>query len=713
MALFPQRFFTQDDVALRTGPFGLKAPYKAASLNQPFCGQPKGVHQGFVASALGSVLTLSPGPEGYSNAKVQSNGDRAGLDVISTVPITLDFALATAFDFGPDGIQVILRANFTDGQHTTAEIITRTRTISVPVFTVGGSPASLDLATLSLDPVEPGTLSLDVDVDGFGITSITDDSNGGLFAGTGLPLGGTIDYETGEMTGVTAALTAASVVTAAYSRRVAKDEVLLCLVTGTPGAIVVNSTAPTNRDVPIAYPSVPFGYMPAGSMESLAAAVDILNEVAAARVDLQGVTHPDLKTRLDVDMAGPAMGTRLGRVFRSLRSNQYQVISGATEFNVSGSLSEVNRDFLPVLTLGGAGSETTVGAIAAPVDAVRNVCVLLDGTTFNRLIDNDTDRNVLFGRLVQEDDFVIDGVITFANALTAVVGDDQARFTIQLQVGDTLQGPDGKFYEVASIQTDAALTLRDGYQGTNASSGGLIRRRFKVQIKKIVAGVEVAGAPSATTQVQAILPTFLSHAAAYFDAGSFTYQPGELPPVPDATTTVPGKIALADAGSPFVGSINLQQGGVAVPGGPFHTLNFIGSPGALVELSPGVVDVTNLGPIGPPGIGGGPGPIGPTGGPGPSITQRTPLDKSAEQGGPGTGPILCTHTVNFGYTLTFLSGGFALVRDNFNFAVPNDQVEIIDIAPTGPSSATIQANVGAPGFFVDDHIKLYLNGCGF
>jgi len=446
MAIFPQKYLTKSDVAVRTGPFGLKAEYKAKTINQAFCGQPKGSYRGFIPSGLGSILTLAVGPEGFSIARFDSQGDKAGLDVKVNAPVVLDFATTPPGDFLPDGIQVLLRGNFTDGQTTTAEITTRPRTATTTVFTVGGTAAPFDLATITgLGAITPGLLSIVVDVDGFGPDTITDDGNGVLTSvGPALPLPGTVNYETGALAGITDDLTALSTVDLTYTKGVAKDEVLLCLVTGTPGAISVSATPPTDRDEPIAYPGVPFGFMPSGSMEALAAAVEILNEVAAARVDLQGVSHTTLKERLDTDLGAEAMAFRLGRVLRGLVSNDYLASAGVSSINVSGSLSAVNRNVAPFVTLNGVGTETVTGAVADPTDTVRNVCVVINTTTGDRLIDTPSDRTTVFGRLRQEDDFVLDGEIFFVNALTSVTGDSQTRFTLQLQVGDTIQGPDGK-----------------------------------------------------------------------------------------------------------------------------------------------------------------------------------------------------------------------------------------------------------------------------
>lgn len=86
--------------------------------------------------------------------------------------------------------------------------------------TIGGVAATHDLSTtpLSDTPVHPGTVSIAVSVDGGGAETITDDG-AGVLSGTGgsLPAGGTINYATGALTGVTASLTALSTVDATYN----------------------------------------------------------------------------------------------------------------------------------------------------------------------------------------------------------------------------------------------------------------------------------------------------------------------------------------------------------------------------------------------------------------------------------------------------------------------------------------------------------------
>jgi len=628
MAIFPQQYFTKENVLLRTGPPEVRETYASKPVAEKFGGVPKGVYAGFTPGAVGTVLTLSPDAgEGYSLLKVHSEADPAGIDVIVTAPIQMDFSTSAAGDWLPNGVQVIAKANYTNGQPTTASIVPRPRQ----------------------NPPQA----------------------------------------------------------------IAKDEVLICELTGSPAGITSVLAAPgTNRTTPLAFAGTDFGLMPAGSMEALAAAVDILNEVAAARVDLENVQHATLKERLDTDLGAEAMAFRLGRELRYLVSNDYAVASGATEAIVSGSFSEVGRVNLPLISLNGGGSESVEGAITDPPDSARNVCLVIDAATGDRLISDATNRIVVFGRLKQDADFPLDGTLTFTNALQQING-TTTKFLLQLKVGDTVQGPDGKFYEIATVPSDSLATITEPYQGVTATSGGLLRRRFRLVFRKFDAGVEADHALGAAQTVRFLFPAFVTVAHADFSGQLPIHATGERPAVPDATTSVPGKVALASAGSPFIGAINLQLGGGPVAGGPFHILNFTGSAGALVELSPGIIDVTQIGPTGPIGPGAGPGPQGPQGNPGPSVTQLTPFHLFSADPLGSSPPVSVSHNVDFGYNITFLSGGMASVfvpAGSFFFG-GRDTFTITSISKVSSTQGQIQGTGGGPGTVVASVI-LYLDAAG-
>jgi hypothetical protein len=122
--------------------------------------------------------------------------------------------------------------------------------------TIAGTPATYDLsgAALTGTAVHPGTLAISVNVEGVGLATITDDGAGNLTGGSGsLPLGGTIDYDSGVMSGITVELAASSTVVAnhATSGLITKDAVQTIEVSGLTGGpaaagdIVTDSAAST------------------------------------------------------------------------------------------------------------------------------------------------------------------------------------------------------------------------------------------------------------------------------------------------------------------------------------------------------------------------------------------------------------------------------------------------------------------------------------
>lgn len=721
MAVLPQQQFTLDNVPMRTGPHGERPVYDSKSLNRKFAGSPKGVYFGFEPVAVGSVLQLQvDATHGVSLLKSPSVSDPGGMDVTAESTISLDFAASSPGEFLPDGIQVIAIARYLENAETTAEIITRSKTLTSTEGAIGAAPAVFDLANIPHERISPGSVSIGVSVDGFGPDTITDDGNGVVTStGPALSSPGTVDYYTGEFVGVTLPLAALSSITYTRTRGIARDEVQLCRVTGTPGAIVVVGSPPTwgapaDRDVPLAAGAadLDYGFMPPGSMEALAAVVEILNEVAAARVDLQSVTHPDIKTRLDVDLAAPAMGARLGKVIKLIRSNAREALAGDSQVNISGSMSEINRDYEPKLTFTGDGSEAKVGAVAAPIDAVRNMAIVVDALSGERLVSDEVSRLTVIGRVEQVDDAVLDGVISFSNALTAVTGDSDTAFLTQIDAGDTIQGPDGGFYEVTAISSNSSLLLKDAYQSASASSANLLRRRFLLNFSTLAAGVETTHELATGTTIEVFFPVFVSHAQANFHNSLALHRSGERSPVPDATTVIPGKVELAGAVSPLAGAVNLQERGVDVLGGPFHTLNFTATEAAITALADGISEVVGIGPQGAQGIGGGLGPQGPDGDQGPSYDSINEFQILPEQFlGPGPGQADVDLTWDFGFDIGFLSGGIARVRDDGTFA-PQDWFELTNIFLDSAQVGRIQG-FGSSGLLIDIHVGLYLNAAGF
>ena len=309
-------------------------------------------------------------------------------------------------------------------------------------------------------------------------------------------------------------------------------------------------------------------------------------------------------------------------------------------------------------------------------------------------------------RIAAGQEGLLDGTLTFTTALTTVTGDANAQFLTQLEVGDAIQGADGRFYEVASITSDTQLALSNAYQGASAGSAGLLRRRINLNFAIVDGGAETSEELESTVDIEFFFPAFLDVSRGNFDNTVTMHKPGERPPVPDATTTIPGKVENAITGG-FVGAIQLQQGGAPVAGGPFHTLNFTAA--SIIENAPGVLDVLSIGGIGPTGPGGGLGPPGPTGDPGPDIDQIADFERSGEVDlSPAT--VTAVHTVNFGFDVDFLSGGIARLRDD-GFFVEQDQFTITDIRLDSAQVGTIE---GDGGTFdpIDSFVNLYLDACG-
>jgi phage tail sheath protein FI len=109
--------------------------------------------------------------------------------------------------------------------------------------TIGVTAAAYALATTPLTgPVHPGTVQISVNVNGTGLATISDDGAGNLIGSNGsLPGGGTINYDTGVMTGTTAVLVASSTVVANYdtSNIITQSKVATLELTGIVGTISV------------------------------------------------------------------------------------------------------------------------------------------------------------------------------------------------------------------------------------------------------------------------------------------------------------------------------------------------------------------------------------------------------------------------------------------------------------------------------------------
>lgn len=492
---------------------------------------------------------------------------------------------------------------------------------------------------------------------------------------------------------------------------VSDDEVLVCIVNGPAATISVdNDPALDQQDAPLALDGVNFGFMPGGSIESLQAAADIVAEVIAARTNLSATTNASLSARLAVDYGAEAMASRLALVFRALRSNDHDMLSGDTTAIVSGSFTEVERDYLPELTFEGDGSETVAGAVAAPEDTNRNIAVVVDATTGHRLIDTATDRRVVFGRVVGPNEEAISGEWSFLNASTNLAATDGAgQATVELELGDTVKGPDGKHYEVETITGDNSVVLRTAYQGSSASSSTVIRRRWQLTLRKLVGGVEQDATVTANTTIRFFFPVFLSMSQGNADWKHAMHTAAERPPLPLASTTVPGRVRLANTGS-LLGSIAVQNAGAPVGGGPFHTINFNAANASVIPTgTPGEVEVAQIGPQGTQGPDGASGGPGPTGGPGPGFSELNPFEVSTEFSGGGPGvPLPFSFTQDMGHNIRVLHGNIAKIRDlGFFSGGGNDRLVISDVSAISATQGRIQGSLAG-----DTRVVVFLSSAG-
>jgi hypothetical protein len=444
--------------------------------------------------------------------------------------------------------------------------------------------------------------------------------------------------------------------------------------------------------------------MPAGSIELIEIIIDIVNEVHAARVDLLGTTWPSLSDRLAEDAGAPSMAGRLAPVLRLLRSNDHEGSAGDKSISVGGSLSEVNRNHLPRLTMPGGGSETQLGAVT---DAPRNTCVVIDVNTRSRLIDTAT-RALVYGRLEGPETNSLTGTLTFTQASDVVTGEGTS-FASVLEPGDLLIAPDGLAYELEAVVSETELTLLDAYAGLTTTVEGTERQRYALQLLRwdAVEGEETSYQLEEDTTLRFFFTAFVDHSVSAFDSTLFMHAPGEKPPLPSATTLAPGHVRLSAPGG-LLGSVDVQEDGV--PLGKFHSIDFSGASGGIDETGDGVVTVNQIGPQGPTG------PTGPIGGTGPTGPEGegfnafnlwqpdTEIDLFAPPGG-----ATVAHSVDMGHEVYAAYGWFARCRaqpgTNFD---DTDEVELSSVTSAG-QVATVECSVTAT---TRVRLTLYLSSAG-
>lgn len=386
---------------------------------------------------------------------------------------------------------------------------------------------------------------------------------------------------------------------------------------------------------------------------------DVTNEDPPAGIPIPLVLNPFASDNIELTVSGVSGSFGVGEVLTGADSGAQGIIRA-----VSGTTIELN-ELLGVFRVGEVvdsagppvGSATVdsinlmEGVITAEDggpggDPVRNLVSVVDTYTCRKPVD--TAGNPIYGRLLfgpnagpsDPGEFLVaTGVgqqINFVqNSLT--ITNNGINFTVAFLPGDIVEGADGRWYEIASV-TSTTLTLTAGkpYLGSNASAGAGVgpgprrRRRYLLQFVSKSGGVETQQTitPGTTIPSGAALRPFFS-AFLKGDQSQYSAQIDMQAPgnayglatvdTPGVGYNAPGTGGGSGTGSPVVGAIRtLQQAGVAVGDGNFHTINF--TAGAISQAAPGVLDITSAGPPGPPGASGGGGGTGPTGPPGPGYS---------------------------------------------------------------------------------------------
>lgn len=405
-------------------------------------------------------------------------------------------------------------------------------------------------------------------------------------------------------------------------------EILLGVVAFDGTDLSVDSSQPLARGNPFAWDNAPLGYgfMQDGDATDLINGLSVTSEVEDARTDISGFVWSTLNDRLIEDLSGSTMAARLALSVQAVQANDYVIAAPTTSVNVSSSFAAISRLSSPPLTFDGGGTEVQIGAITAPSDALRNVCVPVDSFTLERLIDDPNDRNVVFGRLAF-DEIVQSGTSMFNGGGVDVTG-TATLWTSELEPGDLTQGADGIFYEVASITSDVFMTLVQSYGGVSAPGTNLLRRRFTLTFRAVIGTTESDVTLDAIT-FRFFFPAWTTLDQSVIDSQMNMHAGGEPPALPDASTTVSGRVLL-DATAPLTpdpqaGALRQIQDGGTVASDNVHNLNFLG---AVAGAGSGIVDVTQKGPIGDTGPAGSglPGPIGPTGADGIGFTAGLPAE---------------------------------------------------------------------------------------
>ena len=493
------------------------------------------------------------------------------------------------------------------------------------------------------------------------------------------------------------------------TKAVGLNEVLICKVNRSGSDLVIEIDVPTNRQPPLAFAGQRFGFMGLGSIANLSTAVSIGAEVVTARTSLYTGVHASLKSRIDDDVSGSSLATRLGLTLQHIVGNAYSGVTGAS-WNVSGSFAETNRQFNPKITFEANGTETQSGVITAPSDAVRNVAFLIDDLTGNRIVDETSPStatptlNPIYGRLSYlTGSNGIGKQIYYVSASDNVTGVGNP-FSV-LQQGDIVQAPPkppavvGKFYELKTIIDGNTAVLGAAFDGNNGFVDNSTWRRFTLSFFNLSGAYTI---PTAKT-IRLSFPVFVRLDQSVFDGLLYMRKTAELPGVPSATTTVAGKVLQATAGA-NAGTVSAENTTAPV-GSNFHTLNF--TLGGATNAGAGVANVSVPGVTGPAGANSAVGPRGPTGSAGAGYLLSIPFKRGPTVTAPFVGSSWTYDFAADGFvSIAALTGGFAqitLAQGNGNY------FQIDSFTPASPSATegtiVMSSNFGGATY------ALFLGAC--
>lgn len=496
-----------------------------------------------------------------------------------------------------------------------------------------------------------------------------------------------------------------------------QNEVQICAITKNGDDFVIDATEPLVRQLPAAVPEQKYGFMIEGATSDLDSASLMASEVEGARTDLTPTLQPSLNDRLVADMDGAAMTDRMALQAIHIQSNDYTVAAAdlpANTLNVSGSFSEASRAEPPFLSFPPDGSPTTEGAIAGPTDTSNNICPLVDATNGRRIVD--ANGNLIYGRL-DSATAALSGSMTFTVATPFVTGSGSA-FETELENGDLILGADGVYYEVLDRSSNTELELTTAYQSESAIQATPARRRYTLTMVSLTTGIEVLAPIDAEVTLRFFHTVWARLDDVVANAFSVFKSRAELPPVPDASALIAGKVKLATAGG-LAGSIRrVDDSGLTVDT-DVHTLNFP-VVGSVTDLGGGEVAIEVVGADGPPGPAGGIGPTGPPGVAGPGIAVNNSMIQSGLSGttSSAAGTVTLTHNVDFTAAPTpmtrvdHLTGGISYVQwIRPNEIIIIDHIVITD-APAPSTIGEIEARIIPNPNQSTTNIKLFLGAFG-